>query len=104
MSAKQACPEFKQNKKFLGRLKLRIEEFLDKKGKEFSSIDLKCKEVKQTRKRELYGSANFITDNPTTLSLANTSRSESQLPGKTDDKPRTYLNDSTVDNQLQRSL
>ncbi|MFP3023156.1 MAG: hypothetical protein ACEY3K_09710 [Wolbachia sp.] len=104
LSAKQACPEFKQNKKFLSRLNPRIEEFLDKKGKEFSSIDLKCKEVKQTRKRELYGSANFITDNHTTLSLANTSRSESQLPGKTDDKPRTYLNDSTVDNQLQRSL
>lgn len=32
------------------------------------------------------------------------SRLESQLPGKTDDKPRTCLNDPTVDNQLQRSM
>lgn len=39
-----------------------------------------------------------------TVSFANTSQSESQLPGKTDDKPRTCLNDPTADKQLQRSL
>ena len=38
------------------------------------------------------------------LAAVSLSRSESQLPGKTDDKPRTCLNDSTVDKQLQRSL
>ncbi|WP_265026337.1 hypothetical protein [Wolbachia endosymbiont (group A) of Bibio marci] len=38
------------------------------------------------------------------VSLVNISRSESQLPGKADDKPRTCLNDPTADKQLQRSL
>lgn len=37
------------------------------------------------------------------VSLANISRSESQLLGKTDDKPETCLDDTTVDKQLQRS-
>ncbi|WP_250295814.1 hypothetical protein [Wolbachia endosymbiont of Oedothorax gibbosus] len=103
-SAKQACPECKQTKRFLGRLETCIEGFLDKK--ELSSIGqkLRIEEVKQIRKQELCSSANFITDNLTTVSLANTSRSESQLPEKTDDKPRTCLNDPTVNKQLQRSL
>ncbi|WP_338477023.1 ankyrin repeat domain-containing protein [Wolbachia endosymbiont (group A) of Nomada hirtipes] len=101
-SAKQACPEFKQTKRFLERMESHIEEFLDKK--EFSSIGQNLKLKKQIRKQKLCSSANFITDNPTIASLANVSRSESQLPGKTDDKPRTCLNDPTVDNQLQRSL
>ncbi|WP_341812568.1 ankyrin repeat domain-containing protein [Wolbachia endosymbiont (group A) of Conops quadrifasciatus] len=38
------------------------------------------------------------------VSLVNISRSESQLPGKTDDKPKTCLNNPTVDNKLQKSL
>lgn len=37
------------------------------------------------------------------LAAVSLSQSESQLPGKTDDKPRTCLNDPTVDKQLQRS-
>ncbi|WP_341817238.1 ankyrin repeat domain-containing protein [Wolbachia endosymbiont (group A) of Agelastica alni] len=101
-SVKQACPEFKQTKRFLSRLETCIEEFLDKK--ELSSIGQNLKLKKQICKQELCSSANFMTDNPTIASLANVSRSESQLPGKTDDKPRTCLNDPTVDKQLQRSL
>ncbi|MBV2145799.1 MAG: hypothetical protein KTM48_03710, partial [Wolbachia endosymbiont of Pissodes strobi] len=37
------------------------------------------------------------------VSLVNISWSESQLPEKTDDKPRTFLNDPTTGKQLQRS-
>lgn len=38
------------------------------------------------------------------VSLTSASRSEGQLQEKTDNKPRTYFNDPTVDSQLQRSL
>ena len=79
-SAKQACPECKQTKRFLGRLETCIEGFLDKK--ELSSIGqkLRIEEAKQIRKQELCSSANFITDNP-----------------------KTYLSDPTIDKQLQGS-
>ncbi|WP_391159190.1 ankyrin repeat domain-containing protein [Wolbachia endosymbiont of Liriomyza huidobrensis] len=47
------------------------------------------------------GTINFIL---TIAYLANTGQSESQLPGKADDKPRTCLNDPIVDKQLKKSL
>ncbi|GFR05433.1 uncharacterized protein TNCT_404851 [Trichonephila clavata] len=65
-------------------------------------------EAEQTRKLKgssleqlVKGTINCIL---AAVSLVNISRSESQLPGKADDKPRTCLNDPTVDKQLQRSL
>lgn len=46
------------------------------------------------------GTINFIL---AAVSLANIGRSESQLLGKTDNKPETYLNDPIIDNQMQKS-
>ncbi|WP_375316271.1 hypothetical protein [Wolbachia endosymbiont (group A) of Colletes cunicularius] len=55
-------------------------------------------------KQLVKGAVNFIASNLTTTFFTNASRSESQLPGKTDNKPETYLNDPIANNQLQRSL
>ncbi|WGJ62500.1 hypothetical protein [Wolbachia endosymbiont of Frankliniella intonsa] len=43
------------------------------------------------------GTINYI------LAAVSLSRSESQLPGKTDNKPKTYLNDPIIDNQMRKS-
>ncbi|CAN2141066.1 ankyrin repeat domain-containing protein [Wolbachia pipientis] len=65
-------------------------------------------EAEQTRKPKqpvlewlVKGTINFIL---TITYLANTGQSESQLPGKADDKPRTCLDDLIVDKQLKKSL
>ncbi|BET37296.1 hypothetical protein [Wolbachia pipientis] len=67
----------------------------------FIGCKREIEEAKQTRKPLLEqlvkGTINFI------LAAVSLSRSESQLLGKTDDKPKTCLNNPTVDNQLQRS-
>ncbi|MBC6685960.1 hypothetical protein H9I48_01665 [Wolbachia pipientis] len=61
-------------------------------------------EAEQTRRLLLElakGTINYIL---AAVSLTSANRLESQLPGKTDSKPETHLNDPTVDNQLQKSL
>lgn len=67
-------------------------------------------EAEQTRKpkRSLLeqlakGAVNFMASNLTTAFFTNVSRLESQLPVKTDNEPQAYLNDPTVEKQLQRS-
>ncbi|GFT40841.1 uncharacterized protein NPIL_168231 [Nephila pilipes] len=71
----------------------------------FMGSKRKVEKAEQTRKPLLEqlvkGTINSIL---AAVSLVNISRSESQLPGKTDDKPKTCLNNLTVDNQLQKSL
>ncbi len=63
---------------------------------------VQTREPKQSLLEQLVkGTINFIL---AAVSLANIGRSESQLPGKADDKPRTCLNDPIVDNQLKKSL
>ena len=63
----------------------------------FIGSDREVKDAEQTRKPLLEqlvkGTINYI------LTTASLSRLKSQLPKKADDKPRTCLNDPTVDNQ-----
>ncbi|WP_264723490.1 ankyrin repeat domain-containing protein [Wolbachia endosymbiont (group A) of Cheilosia soror] len=117
-SAKQACPEFKQTKKFLERMKSHIEELLDKKElvltKQQMEQSSKASDQQASGATELSkkpflkgtsvakglelcsGGASFVANNPT----------GSQLPGATsgtDGKPESYLSGVTVDNQLERS-
>ncbi|WP_353274062.1 hypothetical protein [Wolbachia endosymbiont (group A) of Ennomos erosarius] len=67
-------------------------------------------EAEQTRKPKrslleqlVKGAVNFMASNLTTAFFTNVSRLESQLPVKTDNEPQAYLNDPTVEKQLQRS-
>lgn len=72
----------------------------------FEGSKREVEEAEQTRKPKqsllelAKGTINYIL---AAVSLTSASRSEGQLQGKTDDKPRTCLNDPTVNKQLQRS-
>ncbi|WP_353269636.1 hypothetical protein [Wolbachia endosymbiont (group A) of Myopa testacea] len=69
----------------------------------FEGSKREIEEAEQIRKPKrslselVKGAINYI------LAAVSLSRSESQLPGKTDNKPETYLNDPIIDNQLRKS-
>ncbi|MDR1139077.1 MAG: NACHT domain-containing protein [Rickettsiales bacterium] len=72
----------------------------------FEGSKREIEEAEQTRKLKgssleqlVKGTINSIL---AAVSLTSASQSESQLPGKIDNKPETYLNDPIVDKQLQR--
>ncbi|WP_265016117.1 hypothetical protein [Wolbachia endosymbiont (group A) of Anoplius nigerrimus] len=74
----------------------------------FIGSDREVKDAEQTRKPKrsvlewlVKGTINCIL---AAVSLTSASWSKSQLPEKAGNEPQTYLSDSTVDKQLQRSL
>nr|WP_284706098.1 tetratricopeptide repeat protein [Wolbachia pipientis] len=98
-------------REYLGRLKSskNVEEVIQAtRFIPFEGSRREIEKAEQTRKLKGFSLEQLVKGTINSIlaavSLANISRSESQLLGKIDNKPETYLNDLVADKQLQSSI